>query len=104
MNNSISEFNKNFENIIELSLPGYNYTRVREQIGADPISPSKSILVYILIAGVISTILVIGYHFVINEGNWDAVFADDDNYNYGNSYGQSQPMNRQNTHNRNAAQ
>ena len=79
MNNSISELQGNFDNIIELELQGYDYEKVREQIGGSPISPSKSILVYIVVAGLISTIFVIGYHFVINEGDWGKVFSDDEN-------------------------
>ena len=70
----------NLDNLIELGLVGYNYTRIRDQIGGDPISPSKSILVYIMFAGIFSTIFVIGYLFLENEGDWDKVFADDENY------------------------
>ena len=63
---------------LNLNTIGYDYDKVRDQVGSDPVNPFMSIVVYFGLAFVFSTFCVITYYLIENDGDWNRVFEDDD--------------------------
>ena len=63
---------------LNLNTIGYDYDRVKEQVGAGPVNPFFTILIYVGISLIFSTMCVISYYLCEYDGDWNKVFEDDD--------------------------
>ena len=77
---------------LNLNTIGYDYEKVRDQVGADPVNPWFSIAVYFGIALIFSTFCVISYYLMENDGDWGKVFSDEDGWYDNEKYDNREPL------------